>query len=464
MKTWNAISSQIHKKSPFFFRATILVVRQKGVISMGIQASKEADLREFAILNFSAQESLQDEVTAHVAGSMKKFLETTVATFGETVVHFRTSLQTRVEEQESINKLYLDTMRAFWEYQQASLHDPEEPEREVSIMAEEITKQEPVQEAAAPAKEDAKKDPVEEYKEALTEKFQKLAEEKKAFWQDKNAELHRPYSPTYKPNGYSSLSAAILMQAQVERGLKDARWISASELKKIPSVSKKSPDIEPTKIIVQNKDKKHVTLNMYNYSDLNGVSEKDNYCKTDDWAKTFAENIKFGKDSNIWNVAYHASKAIYDMQHKFKSAEQANAVAGHAADKEAYAKACEKYRPQEAERKSAMESSAYDVAENDKKFEKMTGEKKFFHDMAKAYQEDTSKKDYVVKASKAALLRGEKKENVAKFIKKFAPQAAFDEARKSVYHDTSYSKYILEHIDHDKTFKAELKNAKAAQR
>ena len=144
--------------------------------------------------------------------------------------------------------------------------------------------------------------------------------------------------------------------------------------------------------------------------------------------------------------------------------EKANGAAGHEADKEAYAKACEAYRPQEAERKSAMEGSAYDVAENDKKYEKMTGEKKFFHDMAKAYQEDTSKKDYVIKASKAALLRGEKKENVAKFIKKFAPQAVFDEARKSVYQNDSYAKYILKNLDHDKSFQTELKNAKAAQR
>ena len=451
---------QLHKISHLPFRATILVVRRKGAISMEQQNQKDAELRDFAIFNFSAQQSLQDDVTAEVAGDMKTYLETTASTLEQTMLHFRTFIHARIDQQHAIDRLYQDTMEAFQEYQ-ASLRPSEEQEREVPIMAEEITKTEPVQEAEKT--EEKKLTPAAELRAELTKQFQELFAEKKAFWQRKDIEQHRPYNPTYsnRSDGYDSLNAAILMQAQAERGGKDARWMSASELKNSSKVSLKDPSIQPTKIIEHSfKYNKDYIIPMYNYADLNGVSPKDNYCKSDAWAKTFTDKIGFNKDSNIVRVAITTSDSIKKADKKFEEAEKANAKAGRDADRAAYHAACEPLHAEATARSSALKS--YDVAANEEKFAKMSSEEKLFHDMAKNLQADPHDRDYVVKAAKDALLRGDKEDAVKKAIKKFAPQSAYDGPRKEILKNDPYPKYIIKEVN--KQYKNELKNAKAAQR
>lgn len=418
----------------------------------------EAEIKAFAILNLSAQESLQNQETSEIATAMRKFMQQTVATFDEAVLHFRQEAQLHGTRQEAIDKLYLDTMGAYREYLDGLAQGKEMEEH---TMAEVEEKQE--------AATEEKKDYIETAKDEINERFQKLFAEKKAFWQLKDAELHRPYNPTYKGDakGYDNVNAAILMQEQVERGLKDARWMSASELNRTSAVSKKDPSIEPTKILAYSQKRKQMTtIKLYNYADLKGVPEKDNYCPSDNWAETFAKNIKFKADTKIISAAYAATQSIKQADKDFANAVKSNEKAGYEANKAAYNEAKEAYKPQEEERLQAL--SDYPVDLSEKKFAKMNDEKKFFHEMAKFHQENPENRGYVIRAAKEAMLRGEKPADIKSHIKKLAPMAVYDSLRKDILKSNSYGDYVIGSLEKemkkDKEFAKAVKNAKSAAR
>lgn len=439
---------------------------------------QEKELREFAILNFSAQESLQDQETAQVAHSLRHFLEQNEVALQEIVHRYRLSIKTTVAQQIAVTNLYQETMDAYIDYQTAAQEEQPFQGMEEPIMAEEITKEAQTETKELTPEEQKATERAERGKKLMAdlrtnanEQFKGLVAEGKAFWQDKTAEVHRPYNPTHwkDKQGYTSINAAILMQAQAERGLKDARWISYTNLKKSPDLELKDPNIKPTKIIAyafdkeQKKNRPVSVVSVYNYADLKGVKERDNYCPSDNWAKAFRDNINFtGKgEMTISDVARATAASLAQAHAQFRAAEKANAKAGRAADNAALREEMAALQPKEQERIQALAN--YDVKANEKKFKKMPAGEQFFHEMAKNYQENPEAKAFAVNAVKSALLRGTKEDEVAKAVNKYAPKAVYDAAKKE-HHMSSYSKYILSSLKKDKAFQKEINNTKAAQR
>ena len=433
---------QRNKKITLCFRATIPVVqKRRGNMHMG--SKNEAELKEFAIYNLSAQETLGDAPTAQAASDLRNFLQTTVATFDEAILHFRAQQERKRSMEEVLNELYLDTMGAYREYLDSQFTSRRELEE--TIMAEAEVKQNAPQAEAKDAK-----NYVADLQKEVNARFQQLASEKKAFWQLKDAEIHRPYNPTFErnKNGYTSINAAILLQAQVERGGKDARWMSGGEIRLNAKISKKDPNVKPVKIFSYDKDK-HLkgTLNMYNYADLNGVPEKDYYCKSDDWAKTFASNIHTNEKSEIVAVASAVSNDIRKESAKFNEAMKDNAKAERDAKAAEYRAAKEPFQGEEQKRLDALDK--YDVKANEKDFDKKTPGEKMFHDMAKFHQEKPEAKNYPFLAGKEAMLRGEKESAIKNAIQKFAPQAAYNEPRKAFGYG-SYENYVMDGLKKEK--------------
>ena len=118
-------------------------------------------------------------------------------------------------------------------------------------------------------------------------------------------------------------------------------------------------------------------------------------------------------------------------------------------------KKAEKYAPYMEEFNKRLETiKAIDLSKKPSTNDK----KRFIQTMAKYYQADPSRKDYVIKAAKDFTKAGCDEQTLTGLISKAAPEAAKDPAKKG-----TYAHFVSNMIAKDKTFQKELADAKAQQ-
>lgn len=292
-------------------------------------------------------------------------------------------------------------------------------------------------------------------KETL-EHFKELVKEGKAVWQIAQAEKAKdpehyiprqaPVNP-FTPKGaryYESYNALILMQAAEERGIKDPRWATQYHVRKTEDMNFRRGS-KAVKTFHFDPEKKEVsTTNLFNCAELYG--------------KAIPSGIE----------VYHKDKAqLGDLMLQNLHVDEKNIEDLPKLAKEAYHKAVE-IQKQAIEEKKAEKYAPY-MEEFNKRLETIKAidlskkpstndKKRFIQTMAKYYQADPSRKDYVIKAAKDFTKAGCDEQTLTGLISKAAPEAAKDPAKKG-----TYAHFVSNMIAKDKTFQKELADAKAQQ-
>lgn len=292
-------------------------------------------------------------------------------------------------------------------------------------------------------------------KESL-EHFKELVKEGKAVWQIAQAEKAKdpenyiprqapvnPFTPK-GPRYYESYNALLLMQAAEERGIKDPRWATQYHIRKAEDMNFKKGS-KAVKTFHFDPEKKEVsTTNLFNCAEL------------------------YGKGIPSGIEVYHKDKAaLGDLMLQNLHVDETNIEDLPKLAKEAYHKAVE-IQKQAIEEKKAEKYAPY-MEEFNKRLEAIKAidlskkpssndKKRFIQTMAKFYQEDPSRKDYVIKAAKEFTMAGCDEQTLTGLISKAAPEAAKDPAKKG-----TYAHFVSTMMAKDNTFQKELADAKAQQ-
>lgn len=292
-------------------------------------------------------------------------------------------------------------------------------------------------------------------KETL-EHFKELVKEGKAVWQIAQAEKAKdpenyiprqapvnPFTPK-GPRYYESYNALLLMQAAEERGIKDPRWATQYHVRKAEDMNFKKGS-KAVKTFHFDPEKKEVsTTNLFNCAEL------------------------YGKGIPSGIEVYHKDKAVLgDLMLQNLHVDEKNIEDLPKLAKEAYHKAVE-IQKQAIEEKKAEQYAPY-MEEFNKRLEAIKAidlskkpssndKKRFIQTMARFYQEDPSRKDYVIKAAKEFTLAGCDEQTLTSLISKAAPEAAKDPAKKG-----TYAHFVSNMIAKDKNFQKELSDVKARQ-